>query len=365
MASHACRLSRFGAACWPPHAGWSLGAFDLPATQPQTTPLRLPPARSWVRDAPASLGYQWGAPLPVWVRFARWQAVMFMPPPPRDDGNATSPAAAAGHEGGGSGLGDGGSVRPGSALSNRTKAYNDTLVPLLMWDVATDTHVLDPALRYPSARNASATSSSTSPPGPREGLLTDGDFSRDGAAYARVLWHWARAMALAGQVAALKEGNGTASPPPPPPPTPPGVALSQTDLDAIRVQQEHAAQAGQGAGAESARLQKAFQELADRVVALGRAVRELPEDVALPPGQGLGVYVLGYRLVADVLEQVGGRGWGNKVLVTRGGGSGSRRKRVRSGEIRPTEVAVRLWLQLPQRAPAGWPARRLHVVKVA
>ncbi len=44
---------------------------------------------------------------------------------------------------------------------------------------------------------------------------------------------------------------------------------------------------------------------------------------------------------------------GNKVLVTRGGGSGSRRKRVRSGEIRPTEVAVRLWLQLPQRAKGG------------
>ncbi|KXZ46037.1 hypothetical protein GPECTOR_47g312 [Gonium pectorale] len=173
-ASHACLASTY-----PDHNaamlvfGASMGADLQTAATYARFAKELP---RFVRDAPARLGVEWVAPLPVWVRFAQWHTIMQAPPPPAADGSA----------GGG-----GGNATAGGAGGGAKRP-----------DVAADPF-LDPALRYTAAQGGNGTG-----PGPFRGPIKDTEYTQEGADFARVWWHFARAMALAAQDVPAKPGQG-------------------------------------------------------------------------------------------------------------------------------------------------------------
>lgn len=111
---------------------------------PSLLPLSLAGSR-FIRDAPASVGGQWGAPLLVWVRFAQWRQVLAAEPPPAfvfqppltglGAGNATE---AAGEGGNNSSTSSGGGGGGGSGI--------DATAAAVAADVAADPR-LDPELR--------------------------------------------------------------------------------------------------------------------------------------------------------------------------------------------------------------------------
>ncbi|PNH11132.1 hypothetical protein TSOC_002057 [Tetrabaena socialis] len=227
----------------------------------------------FIRDAPASVGSQWGAPLPVWVRFAQWHAVLQVPPPPVAFNPATAAVALTANVTAGwrSGLNHTGVVRHPAA------------------DVAADP-ALDAVLRYPPPAPAAAAGGAVPYGGPLRGPLGDTEYTQDGAEYARVLWHFSRLMALAAQLASKQDqteaaasaallpyGNGTAGP-------------DAAAMDA--------------ASALASATLTGRREVAAEFEALRSAVALVPPDTAGPPGQGLGINVPGYRLMAAVLGLV-------------------------------------------------------------
>ncbi|PNW78090.1 hypothetical protein CHLRE_10g463900v5 [Chlamydomonas reinhardtii] len=323
------------AACLPsmyPDHDAAMGVFaasmaaDLQVADTYSRVLRDLPR--FIRDAPASVGGQWGAPLLVWVRFAQWRQVLAAEPPPAfvfqppltglGAGNATE---AAGEGGNNSSTSSGGGGGGGSGI--------DATAAAVAADVAADPR-LDPELRAAVAAAAG------------RGPLRGTDFTPDGVEYARVLWHFSRVMALAAEVAATEAqqaaanstaggvGTSAGTGASPKPMTAAQLAAaaaagykSATDMaaEAATVQDEQDYRQKQQAATGSSSLgsgssssdggSSAAELLAGRRRALAaewaalRAANSLvPYDVPYPPGQGLGIVVPGWRLLANVLGRM-------------------------------------------------------------
>ncbi|KAG2491655.1 hypothetical protein HYH03_010025 [Edaphochlamys debaryana] len=215
----------------------------------------------WIRDAPASLGGQWVAPLLVAVRFGDWGAVLATPPPPVQ----TSP-----------------------------------LVPDPVWtppddsagaqpDVALDPS-LDSVLRYPPPPAASPAKEGGALSGPWRGPLNDTEYGEDGAEYARVVWHFARVMAQSAQLARIQDALASAN------------ASRAAGAGGERSKPASAAAAAKSPEALAAALAAGRKGLAAEQKALKASVTLVPQDQAVPPGPGLGVVVPGYGMLANVLD---------------------------------------------------------------
>ncbi|GFR52642.1 hypothetical protein Agub_g15233 [Astrephomene gubernaculifera] len=320
----------------------------------------------FVRDAPASLGSQWSAPLLVWVRFAAWKKVLAAPPPPHPvppssppslllpaspgltTNNTAAPqqplqttakppsrtaaAAAAGQTVV--------VVRPSRPEGNKARETRKTPRTLIIRGmqhqqqphstathgsaVATEQHATeanaeaeaaDVTAGYPNLDlvlgngSSSSTNSRHTDWRPLRGPLLDTEYTPDGAEYARVLWHFARLMALAAQLTEATEAA-----------TEPAANLTSPLLAAAAVTRKAlpykksrpygpqrmsvvASAATSAAAAEVAAEVAAAsrRELAAEFGALRAAEAEVPPDVAVPPGQGLGIDVPGYKLLSAVL----------------------------------------------------------------